>query len=342
MKRDILIFVLFLFLVGCQKDSTTPETANYSASFSKVWNDYDLNYSYFVHKNINWADIKNTYEPMIEEEVTYAFFINEVLAPMLIKLTDVHVRLIDKYGNSITLFNPKRNVNYNYSPAIDSKYFTNIKTTSYGTITRGDVGDSLFYIRIINWWDSDYTKDDIDEFLHFFDTNPEVLNSYKGLIIDVRPNGGGQELLASRVAGRFTNTQNLYGFRKERNGPNHNDFTVLQPVYFRPSGYWHYTKPIALLIGELCMSSNESFILMMSTLSHVTTIGDTTGGASANPKFFSLEDGTTYSISSWVAYKPDATILEDIGIFPDIAIDASESILNDRDMVLEKAIEILQ
>jgi len=71
-------------------------------------------------------------------------------------------------------------------------------------------------------------------------------------------------------------------------------------------------------------------------------MGDTTGGASANPKVFSLEDGKTYSISSWINYKPNLTILEDNGIFPDVAVNAYESITDDRDMVLEKAIEILQ
>jgi C-terminal processing protease CtpA/Prc len=90
------------------------------------------------------------------------------------------------------------------------------------------------------------------------------------------------------------------------------------------------------------MSSNESFILMMSSLQNVTTIGDTTRGSSGNPQEYSLEDGTKYKISSWVAYKADQTILEDVGIFPDIVIDPSQSIINGRDMVLERAIEILQ
>lgn len=42
-----------------------------------------------------------------------------------------------------------------------------------------------------------------------------------------------------------------------------------------------------------------------------------------------------------VEYKLDMTILEDVGIFPNIAIDASESIKDEHDIVLEKAIEIM-
>lgn len=279
---------------------------------------------------------------MVEEEITYDFFIHDVLCPMLTSLRDVHVRLTNKYGNTIPLYTPERNVNYQYDDQFNNRYLTDVIPTINGSIIMGDAGDSLFYIRIASWSNWFTVKEDLDEFIQFFDTHEETINSYKGIIIDVRPNGGGNESLARNVAGRFTNTQNLYAYRKNRNGPDHTDFTDLQAVYFSPSGNWHFTKPIALLIGEMCVSSNESFILMMSRLSHVTTVGDTTGGASANPKSFELEDGTTYLISSWVAYKPDTSILEDTGIFPDIAIDASASIVSGRDLVFEKAVEILQ
>ena len=339
MKRDVIILVLILLLAGCQKDSPSPQKADYSYSFSKVWNDYDRNYSYFVHKNINWLDMKNTYQPMVAEEITYDFFIDEVLAPMLTDLRDIHVRLTNKYGNTITLYKPEKDVNYKYDDDFYTNYITNNISTLSGSTFIGKVINNLCYIIISSWGNMDVS---MSEFLHYFDTNQEIFNAFKGLIIDVRPNGGGQESLARNVAGRFTLTENLYEFRKNRNGTDHNDFTPLQPVYFSSSGNWQYTKPIAVLTGGQCASSNESFILMMSTLSHVIIIGDTTRGSSANPKDYNLEDGTTYSISSWVAYKPDTTILEDIGIFPDIAIDASESIIDGRDMVLEKAIEILQ
>jgi C-terminal processing protease CtpA/Prc len=80
----------------------------------------------------------------------------------------------------------------------------------------------------------------------------------------------------------------------------------------------------------------------MSALDHVTTIGDTTRGSSSNPQEYTLEDGTRYTISSWVACKADQTILEDVGLFPDIPIPACESIVNNRNVVLERAIELLE
>jgi C-terminal processing protease CtpA/Prc len=149
-------------------------------------------------------------------------------------------------------------------------------------------------------------------------------------------------LLAKSVAGRFTTTTKIYAYYQYRNGPNHNDFTSLQSASFSPTGTWQFTKPVALLVGQRCMSSNEAFILMMSALDHVTTIGDTTRGSSGNPQEYSLEDGTKYMISSWVAHRADKTPFEDIGLFPDLPIPASESIFNNHDRVLKKAIEILK
>lgn len=337
--KVFLMFLIILFLINyCNKPVDYDDKYDYSDEFQTVWQDFDLNYSYFVFKQINWDSLKTIYEPLVEKEVTYNYFVTSVLAPMLTELEDIHVRLYDKSGKQIQLYSRSGQRNYNYNDYFYETYISNVSLTTNNTFHMGSVSDSIGYILINNWTDTD----DTDEFIGMFDTYQTYYDRYKSLIIDVRPNGGGSELLAADIAGRFVSETKTYAYRKTRNGPDHSDFTAISSNSISPRGSWQYTKPIALLIGQGCVSSNEAFVLMMMTQNHVTSIGDTTRGASGNPGIFNLNDGTEYHLSRWVAYKTDHTILEDVGIFPDIAIPALQSIVDDRDMVLERAIEFLK
>ncbi|MBN2010574.1 hypothetical protein JW960_14605 [candidate division KSB1 bacterium] len=343
MKKSFLFLVIFsLCIFACDKDepTTTPVTTDYFPAFEQVWNDFDQHYSYFIHKGINWDSLKTVYEPLAKTTHSYRIFMNDVLKEMLTELKDLHVNLFDKNGEYVLLYSRDVDNNYNYDTHFYTSYFLDgvtITTNHAGGI--GVIDGSIGYIGIGSW--STSYQDDISEIESIFDARRSEFENYKGFIIDVRMNSGGSDVLAKIIASRFADKTALYEYTKTRKGPDHDDFYNPVARHIVPAGSWQFTKPVVVLIGERCMSSNESFILMMSALDHVTTIGDTTRGSSGNPLLYSLDDGTTYRIPSWVAYKPDMTVLEDTGIFPDITIDASESIIDGRDMVLEKAIEML-
>jgi Peptidase family S41 len=80
---------------------------------------------------------------------------------------------------------------------------------------------------------------------------------------------------------------------------------------------------VLLLIGRFCASSNESFIAAMQQLPHVTLIGDTTGGATANAQTFLLGGGWSYTVSRWIEYTVSGQVIEDQGIAPSVPIQAS-------------------
>jgi carboxyl-terminal processing protease len=96
---------------------------------------------------------------------------------------------------------------------------------------------------------------------------------------------------------------------------------------------------VLLLIGRFCASSNESFIAAMQQLPHVTLIGDTTGGATANAQTFMLGGGWSYTVSRWIEYTASGQVIEDQGIAPTIAAPASAGdFQSGRDPVLDYAI----
>ena len=98
-----------------------------------------------------------------------------------------------------------------------------------------------------------------------------------------------------------------------------------------------YTGRVLVLQGPVCLSSNEAFLEMMSLAPRATSIGDTSGGSSANPRSFDLPNGAKVTLPRWESYKHDGSLLEGHGIEPDIRI--TGDFRND-DPVLREALRL--
>src|SRR5690349_16790321 len=85
--------------------------------------------------------------------------------------------------------------------------------------------------------------------------------------------------------------------------------------------------------GPRCVSSNESFLLMMRTVPGCKLIGARSRGASGNPKPTELPNGVTVYLSSWRDLLPDGTCFEGVGIAPDIDVPGSQGEAPDQDPV---------
>jgi C-terminal processing protease CtpA/Prc len=95
-----------------------------------------------------------------------------------------------------------------------------------------------------------------------------------------------------------------------------------------------------VLIGPGCVSSNESFLLMMKHGAHATLVGEPSFGSSGNPKPIDLGNGVTVILPSWEDQLPDGTVLEGHGVQPDLP--ASLGSDPSRDGVLEAALAALR
>ncbi len=106
-----------------------------------------------------------------------------------------------------------------------------------------------------------------------------------------------------------------------------------------PRGPWRYNRPVMLLIGQKCMSSNESFIGMMTGDPEVTTMGDHTCGSSGNPEIVNLPLDMTVSVPKWIDYLPDGTPLDERGFQPQVPFKpAPGAFEGDRDDLLTAAL----
>jgi C-terminal processing protease CtpA/Prc len=80
-------------------------------------------------------------------------------------------------------------------------------------------------------------------------------------------------------------------------------------------------------------------VLALRTLPDIVTVGDFTGGISANPVERVAANGWRYTISRWIEYLPDNSTFEGIGLEPDIRVDitAADAAVQ-RDTILDAAI----
>jgi hypothetical protein len=302
-----------------------------AAAFDQLWEAFDRDYAMFVLRpEVDWADLRKEYRPKaLASQSTHEFV--EVCAEMLRPLRDLHIWMTVA-GVNVPVFNRPRSGNSN--PSAHRAILGDLKQA--GNVHWAVTADKIGFIAIYGWNTGPEIPSQVDEAL-------EQMRDTRGLIIDVRLNGGGDEPTAGKVAGRFLAEEFVYSYSQFRNGRKHTNLTEKYPRRISPRGPWRYNRPVVLLIGQKCMSSNESFIAMMSGNPEVTIMGDRTCGSSGNPKIVKLPLDMTVSVPRWIDYLPDGKPLDERGFQPQIQFEPEAGAFEgDRDDLLTAALERLR
>ena len=308
------------------------------ANFETLWKEFDTRYSFFEIKHINWDSLHTIYRAQVTSATTDAQLF-QIMSSMLSNLKDGHVSLSSSVGTyAYTGWYSQYPTNFPGTTAVAHYLSVDYGTTGGGYLRYGKIADSVGYLYVGPNLNGDPTlwSQSIDVIIN-------ALKDCKGIIVDIRNNGGGNDGLGNIVAGRFADQLRVYSFVRWRSGPSHSDFTEYQAETIEPQGPRQFTKPVALLTNRHCFSSAEGTILMMKALPNVTVIGDTTGGGSANPITLTLPNGWSYRVSRWIQYTAQKTIFEGTGLPPNIPLwislaDAAAG----RDAILERAIQFLR
>lgn len=315
-----------------------PASSSPPANFEALWKEFDTQYSFFVIKNINWDSLHTIYQRQVTSQSTDTQLF-QILSSMLGVLKDPHVSLTAPFGTyHYTGWYDRFPTNFLGTTAITRYLLNDYGTAAGGYMRYGKISGDLGYLSI-----GPNLNGDAGVWGQAIDVIIDSLKGMKGIIVDIRNNGGGNDGLGNIVAGRFADQQRTYSYTKTRNGPLHTDFTDYQVHTIQPQGFRQFLKPVALLTNRRCLSSAEGTILMFKALPNVKMIGDTTGGGSANPATLTLPNGWSYRVSRWIQYTAQKTIFEGTGLPPDIPlwITPADSAVG-RDVILERAIQYLQ
>jgi len=293
----------------------------------------DEKYSYRDLRSVNWTSLFDIYSPSLNQTSTAEEFAT-ITGELLSYAEDAHVRV--KIGSqSFPVFTRSAELNYNYGVlrTLVPSWQDKNNRVSTGYFSNGDIG----YIWIDSW----------------ASTNPEELDAVyqalsdfsgtNGLIIDVRGNGGGSETLAEQAAGCFVTQSKIYAKHKYRNASQPSGFDEIQSRWLDPNpAHPTYTGQIVVLMGEVCMSSCDAYLMMMKQVPNCTLVGVHSYGSSAVSKPHDLSNGVTVWLPSWIAMRADGTRFEGEGIFPHVTVEATQEELLTHDPILEAALNILR
>ncbi|SEJ38322.1 Tricorn protease C1 domain-containing protein [Dyadobacter sp. SG02] len=334
MKRNTLLLTIFSILLfsGCESAffDGEKESKDPMKNFEYLWNQCNEKYAYFELKGINWDEVKTRYSAKIYQGMSDDSLFN-VLGAMLNELRDDHTNLVSNFNiSSYKVFRDGPD-NFDWRFVQDNYLPRNYHVSgpfSHDFIANGQIG----YVRFPAFTGT-VDKKNIDF----------VLDRYKdtkGLILDLRENGGGAVTDVFELLSRFIDQKTLVYYVRVKNGPGHNDFSEPQAAYVEPYDGVRYTKKIAVLIDRGTFSAASFTSLATKALDNVVLIGDKTGGGLGLPNGGQLPNGWTYRFSISQALTLDKSNAFEAGVPADIP--ASFDWNNKtKDTIIERAIEEL-
>lgn len=235
------------------------------------------------------------------------------------------------------------------------------------TFSCREVGDGLMYVNISTFNDSKVADQ--------FDALVPKLAKAKGLIIDIRRNGGGDDAVGHRILQHFTRGSYL-GFKsktRETNAyyratgslmiMNHKDYgadaeyqrlckshyngtswKVSEPHKYQGRKDAKLTMPKVVLIGPNTASAAEDFLVFIDSMPNITTVGEgVTFGSTGQPFLFNLPGGGSARICVQRVTFPDGREFVGLGIPPKVrSTPTLEDAREGRDFTFNKGIEVLK
>ena len=328
MKKILVYIVSLVLLASCVDEVEHDNTP--TGNFEALWEIMDEHYCFFSYKQIDWQAVYNKYKVRVSDKMSENQLF-EVCCDMLSELRDGHVNLSYSmdYGRYWAW---QEGYPKNFSDTLERRYLgTDYKIAS--SLRYRVLDDNIGYIRYDSFQKA-IGEGNLDDVLVY-------LALCRGLIIDIRNNGGGDLTTAEMLAGRFVHEKTLVGYMQHKTGTGHNDFSDLEPQYLEPSSNFRWHKPVCVLTNRSVYSAANSFTVMMRALPNVTIVGDHTGGGSGMPMSNSLPNGWSVRYSACPMYDKDKQQTE-FGISPDVNVALSdESTAKGIDDIIEAARKII-
>ena len=290
-------------------------TGNFSEVFNDFWNNMNNNYVFWSIDTTNWDNMYKIYNPLFsklnlndsDDETTAQGYFKKIVDG----LVDSHYTLFPDGGfiqpahdrklkNPLFIENlfrtapylPSEDGKFYYTNLIDSLYLDStskhiaIDTVSSnknfmivsGTISSGQVLYLSFSsFSLVSEYQGGFPK--AKAVLDYFFSQLKN-SSIKGLIIDVRGNGGGDLEDLNFLVGSLISSPLHFGYTRSKNGNGRLDYTPWEDAIITPTaGAVAYTKPIVILADGESVSLSEITTMSLKLLPNTTFVGDTTWGA---------------------------------------------------------------
>lgn len=169
----------------------------------------------------------------------------------------------------------------------------------------------------------------------------DSLTSRKGLIIDIRLNGGGFDRKGYQFAKYLTASDKVAIYKHTRK-PKTQLYTSLKEHVIKANSRLNYTGPIVLMTSDYTVSAADVFALALSNFQNVSIVGDSTAGFFSDVSTYTLPNRWKFSLSTQKYYSHEMINYERIGVPPDyLILNSMEACEKGEDPVLIKSLELL-
>ena len=333
MKRlNLLVFIAILFASCMNEPVQQPNT--YSGNFESLWQIIDTKYCFLDFKHINWDSIHTVYKARVDTVKSQLTFF-DLMGDMLDELQDGHVNLISDFDVSRNWdwylnFPP----NFNSDLILKSRYlgknYLIAAGFKYARIASGKVG----YIYYSSFEDN-FSDNNVAYMLNYF-------SACKGLIIDVRNNGGGSLDNSQQLASPFFKVETLTGYIEHKIGVGHSAFSVPLAMKTPANKNIQWQRPVIILTNRMSYSATNDFVNRMKLAPNAIIVGDKTGGGGGLPFSSELPNGWLVRFSSSPMFDSFMQLTE-WGINPKYSVALLQTdAANGYDTIIEEAISLIK
>ena len=337
MKKFFFALLIPLFSLTLYSCHDEPEYPNdLLGNFYALADIIDQHYCFFEDKDIDWNEVVLRYRESLPNEITVLdFFV--VCAQMLDELQDGHVNLSSRFSTSYY-----RNWWSDYPQDFDlrtvEEYYLDFDWYTTSGMMYKQIRNEIAYIYYPSFSNT-ISETSLDYVL-------AILANSRGLIIDIRDNGGGALTNINTLVGRFIEQPFVGGYLMHKTGPGHNDFSEPYPMKYYPADDWRvkWTGDIVILTNRSCFSAANNFVSVMKDLPNVRIVGAKTGGGGGMPFTSEMPIGWSVRFSACPILDAKGNVIEN-GIDPSPGCEVhapDEELAQGKDAILDFAIDLLK
>lgn len=331
LRKTVYILILMGVTMGCTHQFDGVEDNTPVGNFEMLWRTIDEKYCFVEEKEINWQMVKDTMLPKVREVKSGEYLqLFDLMEEMLNTLQDGHVNLYTNFDVSVCKsWYEGYPENFDWK-LIESHYLTHYRKAGegyYQTIADGEIG---------------YLYCGSFENMISGNNMAYILRSFqdcKGMIVDVRNNGGGSLEYAKQLAATFFSEKRQVGYWQHKSGRGHQDFSPLKSIDIDPKDMpSKWLRPVIVLCNRRSYSAANFFVSAMRYADNCAIVGGVSGGGGGMPMSYELPNGWVVRFSSIRMTDKEKKSIEP-GIQPHVMVQQTSA---EKDDLIETAVQIIK
>ncbi len=195
----------------------------------------------------------------------------------------------------------------------------------------------------------EFTTFSTDSAVFIFDTLFNRISQSKGLIIDLRRNGGGNSSVGWDILGYLTDSafatlkSESVDYSPQRRIDGRAQRYLGSVWTSNPNGMHLFKGPVVVLSSAFTGSAAEDFLVAFSAMHRGAIIGEPSSGSTGQPLLFQLPGGISARVCTKRCYYPDGKDFVGIGVQPDLVVQRTiEDLRQNTDAALNAAVKYIE